>query len=152
MTITPTTVADKVLYDAQSGLLPYVNLKMGGDYAKWQVKNYSFGTDSTTGYRVRDGRTVVEGTHQTKTESLIIGAILQETAITDEVILAARTIRDNLVTYINEWSECRCPYLMQPVTEFDHSISHETLQGIPATTVKSFWTIVLVRFSITFKG
>jgi hypothetical protein len=149
--IIPVTTADKVLYDSTTGLLPFVQSRMAADYAKWQVKSYSFGTDPTTGFRVRDGRTRYEGNQRITTESVIFGASIQATAITGETILAARTLRDNLIEAIHEWSKCKCPALLMPVDEFNHSISHETLQGVPSGTSRAFWTVVLVRFDIEFK-
>lgn len=151
MAIIPVTTADKILYDSETGLLPYVQTRMSADYAKWQVKSYSFGTDSTTGFRVRDGRTRFDGNQRITTESVIFGAAIQATAITGETILAARTLRDNLIEAIFEWSECHCPALTSSVTEFNHSISHETLQGVPSGTSRAFWTVVLVRFDIEFR-
>jgi len=129
-----------VLLDPNSGLIPYLDATLDGQYRRLQVRSWSFDStsDQRSGFRVREARSESDGAGNLfTTYSIVIGRIFP---ITEGIngSIAAADLQVSLDKTIQEWSQCKAIGLRSEILEFNGAI-------FPRQDASKAWFEVVVR-------
>jgi hypothetical protein len=145
------TITD-ILNAPSTGLLPYLDTTLEGDWGRFLIHPYNFGTQSLqSGFRLRDVRTKMNGEIPHVTQGIIAGRMIVVTDAVQSQIDAA-LLAQAIDRTISHWSRCKCPGLISPVTDFSGTLAIAQDRNISSQNPNGWWAIVIRSFEIQYWG
>lgn len=141
-----------ILNHSTTGLLPYLDTQLTGDYSRFLIRPYAFGSASLqSGFRLRDRSVTYSGEQSEVRQGVLIGKMLviqpnQPIVSQTAAVQLARDI-DRIVWH---WSACICPGLLNQIENFTGTIAIEALRGVSSDQPNALWSVVIRSFEIQY--